>query len=260
MKKKLVLLLTGCMLAMSLVACGGKTEGTAATPETTTTESTVEESTEPQANNAEYTEEQLAFIDEFNQMVEEYNVAVDTFNASPLVDIPDLATTISKASPIIEAAKVTLSNPANLTPEVMTEYRTLIGNIYGDINTIYMALNDVALLESGLEDVTTTYVDPSSIENYLNEANESEYTSEQLDIMNEFEALVKEFSYADNLVSEKGLWGDPNIKESLMTITNKIDTLRGFDVETMTEEDMNNYRNSFDEIYDLLDELYKKIN
>ena len=58
MKKKIALLLTGCMLAMSLVACGGKTEEPTST-ENTTIESSVEstiESTIPEEPTEEENE------------------------------------------------------------------------------------------------------------------------------------------------------------------------------------------------------------
>ena len=105
MKKKIVLLFTGCMLAMCLGACGGKAEETTSTEpiiesfaEPTTEsetienmESNTEETVETEAvEEVEYTEEQLAFIDDFNFMIENFHMALDDLKASPDADKPEV--------------------------------------------------------------------------------------------------------------------------------------------------------------------------
>lgn len=127
MKKKLLALILATTMSMGLVACGGSEE--------VVTEEVAEEATEKTAGD--YTEEQSAFVDEFNSMVDEYNVAIDAVNAnedlSTNQELVDMLNTVTAS--IDEAAEI-ISDPANLTDEVMESYREAFANTYELIDSI----------------------------------------------------------------------------------------------------------------------------
>ena len=132
MKKKLLALLLATTMSMALFACGGNKE--AATKEATTEEAVVEETAEEtvaEETTGDYTEEQSAFVDEFNTMVDDYNVVVEAFNATPeLVENQELSDMMNEITACIDEAAEIISDPANLTAEVMDSYRAAFANTY----------------------------------------------------------------------------------------------------------------------------------
>ena len=134
MKKKLLALLLAAAMSMSLMACGGSEE--AATE--TTTETTVEETTEVESD---LTEEQAAFVDEFNAMIDEYNAAVELFNATPgLTEDQELVDIMNDTTASLDEAAEIISDPTNLTAEVMDSYRLAFEATYEFIGAIHEAV------------------------------------------------------------------------------------------------------------------------
>lgn len=133
MKKKLLTLLMTATMSMALMACGGSEQAT--TEEVATEEAVAEESAEEVPGD--YTEEQAAFVDEFNTMVDEYNVAVDAINANEeLSSNQELVDMMNEVTVAIDEAAEIISDPANLTAEVMESYRTAFANTYELIDSV----------------------------------------------------------------------------------------------------------------------------
>ena len=124
MKKKLLALLMATTMSMALMACGGSEE---ATTEETVVEETAEETTEEAAEEVtgDYTEEQLAFVDEFNTMVDEYNAAIDVINATPeLAESQELVDVMNTLTDAINEVAEICEDPSLLTEENMELLRT----------------------------------------------------------------------------------------------------------------------------------------
>lgn len=123
MKKKLLAILMAATMSMALIACGGGEEE-ATTKEVATEEAVVEDVAEEVAD-VEYTEEQAAFVDEFNTMVDDYNAAIDVINATPELaenqELVDIMNTLTDA--INEVAEI-CNDPSLLTEENMELLRT----------------------------------------------------------------------------------------------------------------------------------------
>ncbi len=131
MKKKLLALLLVAAMSMSLIACGGSEE--VATEEVTTEEAVVE--TEETAGDL--TEEQAAFVEEFNTMVEEYNAAIDLAGTIPeITEDEEVVAVLNDATAAIDEAAEIISDPANLTAEVMESYRIAFADTYALIEEI----------------------------------------------------------------------------------------------------------------------------
>lgn len=141
MKKKLLALLLAAAMSMSLMACGGSEEATTETA----TETTVEETTEVEGD---LTEEQAAFVEEFNTMVEEYNAAIDLAGTIPeITEDEELVAVLNEATASIDEAAEIISDPANLTPEIMESFRVAFADTY----TLIDEINALAGTESGEE-------------------------------------------------------------------------------------------------------------
>lgn len=139
MKKKLLALFMAATMSMALIACGGDEKEAAAT-EAVTEEAATEEAAE-ETTDVEYSEEQAAFVDEFNTMVDAYNVAVDAFNATPeLTEDQELVDVLNEATTAIDEAAEIISDPANLTAEIMDSYRTAFADTYALIDAINEAV------------------------------------------------------------------------------------------------------------------------
>ena len=122
MKKKLLAILMVTAMSMSLIACGGGEE------EVATEEVVEEEATEEVAEetaDVEYTEEQVAFADEFNTMVDEYNAAIDVINATPeLAENQELVDIMNTLTDAINEVSEICEDPSLLTEENMELLRT----------------------------------------------------------------------------------------------------------------------------------------
>ena len=146
MKKKLLALLLAATMSMALMACGGSKE--TATEEVATEETVTDESAEEVTGD--YTEEQAAFVDEFNTMVDEYNVAVDAINANEeLSSNQELVDMMNEVTAAIDEAAEIISDPANLTAEVMESYRTAFANTYELIDSVNAYLEGDAEMSEG---------------------------------------------------------------------------------------------------------------
>lgn len=146
MKKKLLAILMATVMSMSLIACGGGEESARgeATVEVEESAEVEEEATEEVAGD--YTEEQLAFVDEFNTMVDEYNAAIDKFNATPELsenqELVDIMNTLTEA---INDVTEICNDPSLLTDENMELLRTT------SFVETYKLIDEINAYESGAE-------------------------------------------------------------------------------------------------------------
>ena len=140
MKKKLLAILMATAMSMALIACGGSEEAA------TTEETAVDEATEEVAGD--YTEEQAAFVEEFNTMVADYNAAIDAANENEeILNDQEVVDTINTVTASIDEAAEIIADPANLTAEVMEGYRAAFAETYTLIDSIYAVVNDGASAE-----------------------------------------------------------------------------------------------------------------
>lgn len=139
MKKKLLAILMATVMSMALIACGGEEAAT-------TEETAVEETTEEVAGD--YTEEQAAFVEEFNTMVDDYNAAIDAANErEEILNDQEVVDTINTVTASIDEAAEIIADPANLTADVMESYRAAFAETYTLIDSIYAVVNDGASAE-----------------------------------------------------------------------------------------------------------------
>ena len=162
MKKRLLALLMAATMSMALVACGGSEEE-AVTKETVTEEAdeeTTEEATEE--ITGDYTEEQAAFVDEFNTMVDEYNAMIDAINADEeLSSNEELASMLNELTTCIDECAEICNDPANLTDEVMEIYRTAFAQTYEVIEQVQPYLGaetEVSEEVAAMKEIFTTAV------------------------------------------------------------------------------------------------------
>lgn len=107
--KKLLVLIMGFAMTLSLAAFGGNM----ATPETAPAAS------EP-AVEAEFTEEQQALAEDFLSMAEEFDAVADKVNASPeLLENEELVTAMNELADEIIKLDEYFESPETLTSEVM---------------------------------------------------------------------------------------------------------------------------------------------
>ena len=145
MKKKLLAILMATAMSMALIACGGSEEAA------TTEETAVDEATEEVAGD--YTEEQAAFVEEFNTMVADYNAAIDAANENEeILNDQEVVDTINTVTASIDEAAEIIADPANLTAEVMEGYRAAFEETYTLIDSIYAVVNDGASAEMSEEE------------------------------------------------------------------------------------------------------------
>lgn len=139
MKKKLLALLLAAAMSMTLIACGGGEEE-AVTKDAAAVEETVE--SEPAEDEVEevtgdYTEEQVAFLEEFQVMMDDYNAVVDAANAVPeLTANEQLVTMLNSLAAEIDSTAELMADPANLTDEFMAGTRTAMEQTYATMNRI----------------------------------------------------------------------------------------------------------------------------
>ena len=128
MKKKLLALLLATAMSMSLIACGG---GEETAPEVSATEDTAEEPV------GDYTEEQLACLEEFQQMLDDYNAVIDLANQVPqITEDEELVNVMNELTAEIDSTTELLEDPANMTEEFMASLSTAMEQTYTTINRL----------------------------------------------------------------------------------------------------------------------------
>ena len=124
MKKRLLALLMAATISMALIACGGGEEE-ATTKEVATEEAVEEEAAVEEVADVEYTEEQQAFVDEYLQLCDDYDAAIEVLEGIPELsedqEFVDTMNTLADA--IIDVADI-CADPELLTEENMEELRT----------------------------------------------------------------------------------------------------------------------------------------
>ena len=167
MKKRLLALFMAATMSMALIACGGSEEEAATNEAVTeeTAEETVEETTEEATEElaGDYTEEQAAFVDEFNTMVDDYNVMIDAINANEELSAnEELVNMMNELTTAIDECAEICEDPANLTDEVMEQYRTAFAQTYDVIEQMKPYLSEDATgmseEEAAMKAVLTTAV------------------------------------------------------------------------------------------------------
>lgn len=146
MRKKILALLMAAMMAMALVACGGEEEPAAEEP--------VVETEEAEEVESEYTEEQLAFLEEYDTLVNDYNAAVDVLNATPeLAETEELVDVMNQLTEAIEEVGEICEDPSLLTEENMELLRT---TSFAETYTLIDQINAYAEGGEAVEDAAAT--------------------------------------------------------------------------------------------------------
>ena len=142
MKKKLLAILMATAMSMSLIACGGGEEEVP-TKEVEVEEDVVaEEETEDAAETdasveAGYTEEQMAYVEAYEQMLNDYNAAIDFANEVPeILEDQELVDKMNELSAAIEENTELMGDPANLTDEFLAKLEVAMTQTYTTINRL----------------------------------------------------------------------------------------------------------------------------
>ena len=191
MKKKIALLLTGCMLAISLVGCGGdKTEEVPISEDTTVevfneevekvdtvsgevvetevVEETVEVEIEDvvETKEIEITEdvseeiideivekdsdEYIAFMEEFNTVVKDYNNFVEVFNSSELANDQEWVNSMNELTKAFESDIERINNTDAFSTQSIENFRTGFKFTYDLMNGM------LDLMEESVTEVEST--------------------------------------------------------------------------------------------------------
>lgn len=135
MKKKMLAVLLLVSLTLSLTACGGGEDTSAADEAVVATD--VTDVTDDAGSTAEYTEEQAQFAQEYIDMCAAYDEAVNLVNATPeLLEDQELVTVMNDLTASIDSVDELFEDPANLTPEAMDELRTAFADVYSFIDEV----------------------------------------------------------------------------------------------------------------------------
>ena len=145
MKKRLLAILMATAMSMTLIACGS--EESAVAEDTAIETENIETADETTA--AEYTDEQLALAEEYVEMCEAYNAAVDLINATPeLASQQELIDAVNELTAVIEEADAICADPSLLTPEVMEGLRVSFDNTYAFIDSVNAAVEGIETTNS----------------------------------------------------------------------------------------------------------------
>ena len=138
MKKRLLAILMATAMSMSLIACGGGEEE-AVTKEVATEEAEVEEVAEEEATEVvgDYTEEQVAFLEEYQQMLDDYNAVIEYANEVPeLLADEELVEVMNSLATEIDSTTALLEDPANLTDDFIAGMQTAMEQTYVTLSRI----------------------------------------------------------------------------------------------------------------------------
>lgn len=170
MKKRVLAILMAAAMSMSLIACGGGEEE-AATKEVAVEEETVEEdAVEEDAvveeevveeATGDYTEEQMAYIEAYNQMLDDYNTVIDMANEVPqLLENQELVDVMNELAAGIEDMTELMSDPANLTDEFLAGVDVAMDQTYATLNrlqTLAELLPILTIAGVGADEEENTY-------------------------------------------------------------------------------------------------------
>lgn len=147
MKKRVLAILMAAVMSMALAACGGEEEAPAEAPaKSETVEEVVEE-------ESAYTDEQVALEEEFYEMINAYNAAIDVLEANPELK-EGVVDTVNELTAAIEEAKEWFADPELLTAEVMDGLKNAMAETYkfiDEVNTAAGISGDVETSEYAKE-------------------------------------------------------------------------------------------------------------
>lgn len=156
MMKKILVLLLSAMIAFSLVACGGDDA-------TGGDDQQVENNTNDDATGSgDYTEEQTACIDAWQDMLDDYNAAIDLANETPeILEDSELVDEINELSAEMDNLTELLGDPANITDDVIANVEdVVIPSVYAfvdRINTLAELLSVLSIAGIGADVDENTY-------------------------------------------------------------------------------------------------------
>lgn len=140
MKKRLLAILMATAMSMALIACGGGEEETVT--KDAPTEDVAENDTEADTEEAEapagdYTEEQVAALEAYQKMLDDYNAAVDAANAVPqITENQELVDVMNQAAATIDEITTLMDDAANLNDQFFTDLDVFVGQTYVLINRL----------------------------------------------------------------------------------------------------------------------------
>lgn len=155
MKKRVLAILMAAVMSMALAACGGKEEAPAEAPAKSETveEEPEEEAEEVVEEESAYTDEQVALEEEFYEMIDAYNAAIDVLEANPELK-EGVVDTVNELTAAIEEAKEWFADPELLTAEVMDGLKNAMAETYkfiDEVNTAAGISGDVETSEYAKE-------------------------------------------------------------------------------------------------------------
>lgn len=140
MMKKFLVLLLSAMMVFSLVACGGDdtTGGDDQQVENNVDENNVDESNDDADVSGDYTAEQTACIEAWQDMLDDYNAAMDLANTVPEIQADtELVAEVNDLTAEIDNLTDLLADPANVTDDVIANVEdVVIPSVYTFVNRL----------------------------------------------------------------------------------------------------------------------------
>ena len=140
MKKRLLAILMATAMSMSLIACGGGEEEVATKGAAVEEEAVEEEAVEEEAEvevSGDYTEDQLAYLEAYQQMLDDYNATVDMVNEVPqLTEDQEIVDMMNELTAVIEENTELMQDPANLTDDFLANLEVAMTKTYATINRL----------------------------------------------------------------------------------------------------------------------------
>ena len=168
MRKRLLAILMATAMSMSLIACGGgeeeavtKDAATEETVEDAEVEEEVVEDSEAEEVAGDYTEDQLAYIEEYEQMLDDYNTVIDAANEVPeLLENQELVDVMNQLAAGIEETTALMEDPANMTDEFLAKLDVAMEQTYVTLNrlqTLSELLPILTIAGVGADEEENTY-------------------------------------------------------------------------------------------------------
>lgn len=236
MKRKIVLLLTGCLLAINLVACSGNTNEIIVKNkniETLNEEITLKEIEKIIiTDETEYTNEQLTFIRDFNDLIDFFNGTIETFNISPLAEDTDKVMELKELVSKIKSIMLLSENPKTLTPKNIEDYNCFIGNTSSYLSDLLQTLMQIPSYDSVTQD------------NIANTNTDDGYSNNNPDFMTVTDVESEEFSQNSPLQQFEICVGEINNSKydnvEKFELADRITTLYNETTDKETKEKMDN--------------------
>ena len=161
MMKKLLAVLLCAMMTFSLVACGGDDTTSDAGQQVESNDEQQVENDDAGEVSGDYTDAQATLANEYQQMLDDYNAAVDLMNETPaILEDQELVDIMNELSAELDKITDIVNDPAMLTDDVIASIEEFIPQVYtviNRINTLGELLPILTIAGVGADEEENTY-------------------------------------------------------------------------------------------------------